>query len=439
VSAPHLTVVVPAHNEEERLARTLADLREQLPGAEIIVVANSCRDATVAIATDAARSDLRMQVLDVGARIGKGGAVRLGFQIARGDVVAFVDADGATPGAEVKRLYQSMGNADCIVATRWGPGAVVQVAQSRWRRFLGRGFNLLVRLLFGLHFTDTQCGAKFVRRAALEGILDDLETAGFAFDVDLLFQLMRHGRTIVEAPIVWRDCSGSKVNVWIAVPRMLTAMLRLRLKYSPLRVLVPWLDRLGQLEIIRCRRALRVLVVSDAHPLSAQASSLERSVQSAVSGLAQSEWSAVWSYSLPLALVEPFPEQSALRYERRTRSLASTYLRDYRDRFDCVVEVCRKRYYWTPLFSMKPKVVIAPGMRGSSPVYGRAIRLNAAPLDATMLERALFNAIAAYHAHFVLQRDGTWSLLTHADGRQSVFVASALPVGTSPASSILNA
>ena len=78
-----------------------------------------------------------------------------------------------------------------------------------------------------LHFTDTQCGAKFVRRAALEGILDDLETAGFAFDVDLLF-LMRHGRTIVEAPIVWRDCSGSKVNVWIAVPRMLTAMLRLR-------------------------------------------------------------------------------------------------------------------------------------------------------------------------------------------------------------------
>ena len=232
-----LSIVIPAHDEERRIEPMLRRLRAEFPDDEIIVVANACTDSTADIVGSMAAGDPGLRLIDLAARLGKGGAVRLGFQEAKGDIVAFVDADGATPPNELRRLIAQVGDADCVIASRWAAGATVLVRQTPLRRFLGRGFNLIVRLLFGLRFTDTQCGAKIFKRAAIEQIIEDVETADFAFDVDLLFELQRRGRVIREVPTVWRDRAGSKVNVIATAPKMLASIIR--------AVCCSWKTRIG--------------------------------------------------------------------------------------------------------------------------------------------------------------------------------------------------
>jgi dolichyl-phosphate beta-glucosyltransferase len=113
-------------------------------------------------------------------------------------------------------------------------------------------FNGLVRLLFDLPITDTQCGAKVLSREAVQAVLPHLGITRWAFDVDLLFQARRAGYAIREIPTVWNDVAGSQLNIPRASFEMTLALIRLRLTYSRLRWLVPlahrglggWLTRL---------------------------------------------------------------------------------------------------------------------------------------------------------------------------------------------------
>jgi O-antigen/teichoic acid export membrane protein len=106
-----------------------------------------------------------------------------------------------------------------------------------------RIFNFLTRILFGLKLTDTQCGAKLMRREAVESILPHLGITQWAFDVDLLFQLRRAGYAIKEIPTTWHDVEGSKVQVGKASTEMVLALARLRLIYSPFKWVVSCYDR----------------------------------------------------------------------------------------------------------------------------------------------------------------------------------------------------
>jgi glycosyltransferase involved in cell wall biosynthesis len=228
-----LSLVVPAHNEEERLEPMLRAYASALGSdAEVIVVVNGSTDDTVGVARRVASDHPTVHVIDVAERIGKGGAVRTGFARARGDLVGFADADMATPPAEFLRLVDAAAQSDGAIASRWAPGA--RIYGRTWlRTAASRVFALLVRMLFGLPFADTQCGAKVFHRRFLPIYLAHSSVNDLAFDVELLLLLTRAGARITEVPTAWTAVPGSSS---LASPvglarhgwRMVRTLLRLR-------------------------------------------------------------------------------------------------------------------------------------------------------------------------------------------------------------------
>lgn len=243
-----LSLIVPAYNEEKRLARMLA---AYLPffsgryghGFEMLVVVNGTSDGTATVAGGYSATFPQLKCIVESRRIGKGGAVMLGFGAAQGDLVGFVDADGSTPPEAFQDLVSHIGEAGAIIASRWLPGAQVSPRQPFSRRLASRLFNMMVRLVLGIKLSDTQCGAKLLKREAVRQILPSLGITQWAFDVDLLFQLRRAGYRIVEIPTAWHDVSGSRVKIIRASLEMFVAIVRLRLLYSPCKGIVDFYDR----------------------------------------------------------------------------------------------------------------------------------------------------------------------------------------------------
>jgi glycosyltransferase involved in cell wall biosynthesis len=235
-----LSIVIPAYNEEKRIEPTLdtyLDYFKEKYGDdfELVIVVNGSIDRTAQIADAYAGQYAQVHSIVEPKKIGKGGAVIRGFEAAEGDIIGFTDADGSTPADALEDLVERLRNsdADAVIASRWFKESVVEPRQTWRRRLASRVFNFLVRTLFGLRIWDTQCGAKVMRRDALKTVLPRLGLTQWAFDVDLLFQLKRDGRKIIEAPTVWHDVGGSQLRIGNASMQMLLAITRLRLLYSP--------------------------------------------------------------------------------------------------------------------------------------------------------------------------------------------------------------
>ncbi|HMP89346.1 MAG TPA: glycosyltransferase family 2 protein [Kiritimatiellia bacterium] len=243
-----LSIVVPAYNEENRIARMLDAYRDYFvpryqDDVEIIVVVNGSRDRTAEIARNYSAQHNQISVIEEREAIGKGGAIIMGFKHASGDLVGFADADGSTPPDAFEDLVVNIGNAGAIIASRWFAESIVEPRQPLKRRVVSRIFNFFVRNTFGMDIHDTQCGAKVIRRDAVHAILPHLGITRWAFDVDLLFQIHRAGFRIIEWPTVWHDEGGSQLRIVRASIEMFIAIVRLRLIYSPLRWIVTAYDR----------------------------------------------------------------------------------------------------------------------------------------------------------------------------------------------------
>lgn len=254
---PSVLLLIPAYNEEERIGPVLRDyaghFREHYEGEfRMVVVLNGCRDDTLGVVEEVSKEFAEVEALNFPEPIGKGGALIDGFKKAAeaGAVLTgYVDADGATPPSAFLELLHrcAKGEADCVIGSRWLPGAVLHKSQTKLRRVFSRGFHVIVGALFWMGIKDTQCPAKVVRREAVEKILESLRIADLAFDVNLLFSLRRAGFTVKEVAIEWTDKLGSKVtaNLWRTSLVMFLSVVRLRLVHSPF---YKWLRPLRPLE-----------------------------------------------------------------------------------------------------------------------------------------------------------------------------------------------
>ena len=224
--AADCTLVIPAYNEERRIQSLLNGLLDFR--GDIIFVCDGT-DATSAIiaAFAADHPSLSIRCLTFSARLGKGGGVVAGLREASTRYVGYMDADGSTSLAEMERLFDRLADVDGAIGSRWLPGSVMTVRQGLRRRAESRLFNLAVRLLFGLDYRDTQCGAKVFRREALEAVLPSIRSTGFEFDVELLWRLAQSGCRVEEVPITWENRDESKVGTADA-KEMLSGMIRLR-------------------------------------------------------------------------------------------------------------------------------------------------------------------------------------------------------------------
>ena len=244
-----LSLVVPAYNEEGRLGKMLAAYLEYFAARygsdfELIVSVNGSTDGTETVARGFQARYPQLRLCVEPRPIGKGGAIMAGGKLASGDLIGFVDADGATPPAAFDDLVHNIGAAGLIIASRWMPGAVVNPRQPWQRRVASRIFNFLVRQFFKLRITDTQCGAKLMTAEAWRAIVPHIGLTKWAFDVDMLFKTRRAHYAIAEIPTTWSDVGGSKLKVGLVSFQMFLAIARLRLLYSPFRWVVSLYDRL---------------------------------------------------------------------------------------------------------------------------------------------------------------------------------------------------
>lgn len=265
-----LLLLIPAYNEEQRIEPVLREygafFRDNYKGKfQLVVVLNGCRDDTIGVVRRVAKDFFSISAIEFPDPIGKGGALIEGLRLAPlADIIGYVDADGATAPPAFLDLVRHLEEADCVIGSRWIKGAVLHQAQTNRRQFASRIFHLIVQSFFWMNIRDTQCGAKVMKRQAVEKVHSQLRISDMAFDINLLYSLKRAGLRILEVPTEWTDKVGSKVVLGRTSMTMLASVIRLRLVYSPLK---PLLRRFAWLEawIYRTLRAPAPLR-SDAPP-----------------------------------------------------------------------------------------------------------------------------------------------------------------------------
>lgn len=236
-----LTIVLPAYNEGRRLEATLARcagfLRELVTDGEVIVADDGSTDDTRRVVGEAARelasAHLEIRYLPLPHR-GKGAAVRAGMLAARGDPVAFLDADLSIPVDVTGDLVAALRDgADVAVASRYVVGATVR--RPVLRRLMSRVYRRLVRLLVPTGLEDTQCGGKAYTAEAARALFSRQTLDGFAFDAEVLHIARRRGYRVREVPFALVQPHGSSIHLLRDAPRMVRDL-----------VLIRWRDLAGR-------------------------------------------------------------------------------------------------------------------------------------------------------------------------------------------------
>ena len=227
-----LSIVIPCYNEEKRIVPTLNTLfsflkhHPSINEYEVIVVDDGSKDKTLQVIP----SHQHLKVIPHQVNQGKGGAVRTGVLNAKYENILFMDSDLATPLEELDKLSPVLQQGyGIVIASRNLPGSNIITKQPKYRQLAGKTFPLLVRLLSGLPYRDTQCGFKLMKAAPGKEIFKRLTIMRFAFDVEMLFIAEKLGYKTAEVPITWIDQSGSTVHFFRDSWRMLKDLFRIRI------------------------------------------------------------------------------------------------------------------------------------------------------------------------------------------------------------------
>jgi dolichol-phosphate mannosyltransferase len=213
---------MPTYNERQNLESITARVRVAVPDADLLVVDDNSPDGTGKIADELAESDSHVQVLHRTEKAGLGKAYIAGFgwALERGyDVIVEMDADGShqpehLPGLIGALRTDDRAGADLAIGSRWVRGGQV-VNWPKSREVLSRGANLYIRMMLGMGVRDATAGFRAYRAQTLRTIsLDDVESTGYSFQIDLTIRVYQAGLKIVELPITFveREHGASKMS-----------------------------------------------------------------------------------------------------------------------------------------------------------------------------------------------------------------------------------
>ena len=227
------SIVIPAYNEGARLGATLEKVLDYLHAqgwnAEVIVVDDGSRDNTADLVRGFAEKEPILRLVENPGNRGKGYAVRNGMRNARGKVVVFSDADLSSPIEEMPKLLAALASgADITIGSRWLRAELQTRRQSPHRQLFGRVFNLLLRIILGLRFKDTQCGFKAFTRQATQTILPLQRIERWGFDPEILFIARKLGYEIREVPVTWGHDERSRMSYLKDGMKMLEEMAVIR-------------------------------------------------------------------------------------------------------------------------------------------------------------------------------------------------------------------
>lgn len=231
-----LSLVIPAYNEAGRIGGTVGHVCRYLEAQpfswELIVVIDGGAPAAAGEARDAAQGRSNVRVFENDVNRGKGFSVRRGFGEARGDRVAFIDADLSLPIEDLPRMMAAFdAGADVVIASRTAPGATEEGQVKAGRTVMSRVFNLAVRATVLPGITDTQCGFKGFTAAAARRIFSVAESDRFGFDVEALYLARAFKMRIAEFPVRCRYHGGSSVNRLGDGLQMLKDLIAIRVRH----------------------------------------------------------------------------------------------------------------------------------------------------------------------------------------------------------------
>ncbi len=226
-----LSIIIPAYNEEKRVGSTLEQYLNFFKRAEIIVMVEGA-DNTLNIIKKLRRRYKNLKYFYSEKRLGKGKAVLDGFKEADGDIIGFVDADGCVSAESFGKLVTEVKNYDCVIGSRKIIGAKVKKNRPLMQRFGSGSFNLLTRLILGLPFKDTQCGAKVFKKIPAKYIVEKVKSKDWVFDADVLYKFKKAKFKVKEVPTEWEYKSGAQFNFakffWKLVPTMFISLIKIR-------------------------------------------------------------------------------------------------------------------------------------------------------------------------------------------------------------------
>ena len=209
-----ISIVIPAYNEEKRLPATLRTVEDYLGRTpweftEIVVVDDGSSDRTAESARAAGA-----RVLQNPGNRGKGYSVRHGMLEARAEWLLFTDADLSSPIEDLDKLWSAAcrEQAQAAIGSRALDRSLIGLRQPLFREYGGRFFNLVMRIITGLPFRDTQCGFKLYSTRAAREVFSRQQLNGFSFDVEDLYIARRLGIATVEVPVRWANVEGTKVS-----------------------------------------------------------------------------------------------------------------------------------------------------------------------------------------------------------------------------------
>lgn len=233
LNRPELSLVIPAYNEQNRLPKTILKTldwcAQNRMEYELIIADDGSTDDTLELAKLFAGQVERVRCIACPHQ-GKGAAVRMGMLNATGKYVLFMDADGATPLAEIPKILNEVRNGtDIAIGSRvvQTPGET-EVITPRRRVILGRIFSALVNVFVISGVSDTQCGFKVFRHEVVRLLFNRQKLNGFAFDVEILYMARKLKLSLAEIPVNWINQEGSKINLFLDSARMLWDILRIR-------------------------------------------------------------------------------------------------------------------------------------------------------------------------------------------------------------------
>jgi glycosyltransferase involved in cell wall biosynthesis len=264
---PRLSIVIPAYNEcariESTLERVLRCIAERDWDAEVLVVDDGSTDETPEIVQRWMLANKGLHMVRNPGNCGKGYSVRNGLLQAAGEIVMFTDADLSSPIEEAELLIAAIADgADVAIGSRWIERQKQTRHQPLYRRFFGRCYNKLTRLVMGLPFKDTQCGFKAFRREAAQTIFRLQTIERWGFDPEILFIARKLKDKVVEVPVTWGHDERSRLSYLKDGMKMLQEMAQIRWnswrgRYDEAiaamkdtsKMITPQVERVGHVEV----------------------------------------------------------------------------------------------------------------------------------------------------------------------------------------------
>jgi glycosyltransferase involved in cell wall biosynthesis len=239
-----LSIIIPAYNEENRIKEPLEKLCKYftdkdlgIPTTEILVVVNNTTDNTIHILKDLQEKYPIIRYLDIPLKTHKGGAITIGFEKAEGNYVCFVDADGSSSPKEIHKLYNEISDPyntdpkpDIIIGNRYDKLSSISGNMPLLRTIYSRLFNtLIVKGLFNLKYSDTQCGLKIFTQKTIKLLQDKVTCFDWLFDLNLLLIAKYLNLNVCTIPTEWTYKDDSTISFTNSCVRISKEIIQLKL------------------------------------------------------------------------------------------------------------------------------------------------------------------------------------------------------------------